>query len=144
MSDLLLFDAPLTLAVEGAAGADLLLFDVSPPAEVRVLEGPPDFILIDADRPLVVVDEHGADIVVITTGGPAGPPGPPGEGTGSWYTHIQSTPSPSWFVEHRLGRAPVVAVYVDGEFGLADIEIIDLDTCAIPFPEATTGIAAIR
>lgn len=143
MRDVLTFDERLTFAaIDAGSVVDFVALDpiegVPVPEAVALTR---DFIVVDITaRPATLVsDAGGHDVVVITSSGPAGPPG-----LGTGYTHHQTTPSASWLVQHNLGCYPAVAVYVDGELGLADVEFVDLNTLSIPFPQATTGIAAIR
>lgn len=75
--------------------------------------------------------------------GEVGPAGPPGADA-TYYTHTQVTPSASWTVAHNLGRYVSVDVWVGDELGLADVEHIDVNTLAITFPSATSGVAAVR
>lgn len=75
-------------------------------------------------------------VLVAPVAGPAGL-------AGRVVEHVQVTASASWLIVHNLNRRPVVAVWVDGQLGLADVEALDANTVVVTFPAATTGIASL-
>lgn len=69
--------------------------------------------------------------------GPTGPTGPPG---GATFEQVISTPTASFNVVHNLGRIPsVVWVDSEGDYELADVTYVDVNTVALLFPAPVTG-----
>lgn len=79
------------------------------------------------------------DVLVIPVPGPSGSVG--------GYTHVQSSPSASWLINHNLGRYPLCQVLIDidgdtfPELVIADVEHNSVNQTAITFPSAQTGRA---
>jgi hypothetical protein len=59
------------------------------------------------------------------------------------YTHYQSTPSTTWYVQHNLGKIPTVGIFdTAGTELVADITNVDLNNLTIDFAYPTSGLAA--
>lgn len=106
--------------------------------EFVVIEDTNEAVVVDCDVEVVEVEDEKQ--IVISDCGIQGPPGPPG----SYYFHVQSTPSSAWVVDHNLGRPVHVTVFVPAGVE-ADTDVVHntVNQVAITFATPQTGTALI-
>lgn len=143
--DLLVIDQTTEPYLMETADFSVLVFDDADP-EVLENDLGPDFILLDDAQPPVLVQQpSGQEVLVITTGGPAGPKGDQGA-PGSSFSYRQDTPAATWTVQHNLGRKPAVVLFLDEDPNTpvyTDITYPDLNTVVVEWPSPETGWAEI-
>lgn len=105
----------------------------APPAVIEVLAAPVQFIEVSV--------------------GPRGPSGASPEAISEAVTeyltahphgfeHVQSLASASWVIAHTLGRRPTVAVYIAGEYVLAEYSASSTSV-NVHFSQPTAGTAVL-
>lgn len=89
----------------------------------------------------VVVRKPIQSKIEVAASGPQGPPGPRGPAGGETLTFEQLTPAATWIIQHNLGRAPLIDLYIAGELAEADVIASDANTTTIIFSQPHAGIA---
>jgi hypothetical protein len=65
-----------------------------------------------------------------------------------FHTHIQSTPSAEWTIQHDLDRLPIVNVYVtvNGQEMIvlpSSVDAVDTNSCVLTFISPVSGVAEV-
>lgn len=76
--------------------------------------------------------------------GPEGPAGPPGPAQMT-YTHVQSSPSANWIINHNFGTNPIIEVLnPGGQAVVAEIVHTSLNQVHVYLNTPMTGTAIAR
>ena len=98
-------------------------------------------VIIEPDVFPTMIQELEDDLVLIPVIGPTGPAGPAGDGG---YSHLQTSPSADWQIEHGLGRHPSsISIWIDGAQVYPDVYAPDTERVYITFPQPESGRAEI-
>lgn len=100
-------------------------------------------VTVDGDSTVNVAPSTNASPVVIVTA--TGPQGPAGAGNAGGYTHVQTTASAVWTIQHNLGYAVAPTVLnPNGEivFGWTP-SWSNANTLILTFPVALAGTAHV-
>jgi hypothetical protein len=108
--------------------------------ETLVVETEQTQLVLENTGAVLQVDITDTQLLAVTEQGPVGPAGP--AGSVNDYTHTQSSPSPTWTINHNLGRKPdVTLLSVGGQEFEGTITHVSTNQAVVSLTTATAGTA---